>query len=117
MIDNENLKQEDLRNMLFNYNTKYIKKPILTQIADKRHSKSTLGGRALSRRNVDSTIGSHRARFKDCLIRKDMMPSEYDNTSIKSINRVLKLNTKDGESYYLPKRERFNEHVDKVIDD
>ena len=32
------------------------------------------------------------------------------------MQRVLKLHTKEGESYYLPKRERFNEEAEKEIE-
>lgn len=51
--------------MLFNYNVKYIKKPILTQLADKRTSSTVMAIKPNMNQTID--LGSHmgKNRFKD----------------------------------------------------
>lgn len=70
-IDNENLSPQDIRTMLFNYNVKYIKKPILTQLADKRTSSTVMAIKPNLHKTIDVSSIMNMNRFKEASNVKD----------------------------------------------
>lgn len=57
--------------MLFNYNVKYIKKPILTQLADKRTSSTVMAIKPNLHKTIDVSSIMNMNRFKEASNVKD----------------------------------------------